>query len=106
MTPVRVFVSYRRDDSPHATGRLRAYLAQEFGSENVFYDVDSLALGEDFRVEIGDRLRDIDALIVIIGPGFDLDRLGLGNDYVRMEIMEALRLNKHVIPVLVGEAHM
>ena len=51
-TPVRVFVSYRRTDSRHAAGRLRARLAQEFGRDNVFYDVDSVAFGDDFREQI------------------------------------------------------
>ena len=76
VTPVRVFLSYRRTDSRHATGRLRARLAEEFGRDNVFYDVDSVAFGDDFRKQISQTLRGVDALVLVIGPGFDVARLG------------------------------
>jgi len=103
---IRVFVSYRRSDSRHATGRLRAVLAREFGRENVFYDVDSVGFGADFREVINATLQGVDALIVVVGPNFELDRLSQPNDYVRMEILEALRLGKGIVPVLVDEAIM
>jgi hypothetical protein len=103
---IRVFVSYRRSDSRHATGRLRAVLAREFGRENVFYDVDSVGFGADFRDVINTTLQGVDALIVVVGPNFELDRLRQPNDYVRMEILEALRLGKGIVPVLVDEASM
>ena len=103
---IRVFVSYRRSDSRHATGRLRAVLAREFGRENVFYDVDSVGFGADFREVINATLQGVDALIVVVGPNFELDRLSQPNDYVRMEILEALRLGKGIVPVLVDEATM
>lgn len=103
---IRVFVSYRRSDSRHATGRLRAVLAREFGRENVFYDVDSVGFGADFRDVINVTLQGVDVLIVIIGPNFELDRLAQPNDYVHMEILEALRLGKAIVPVLVDDAVM
>ena len=51
-------------------------------------------------------LQGVDVLIVIIGPNFELDRLAQPNDYVHMEILEALRLGKAIVPVLVDDAVM
>ena len=55
---------------------------------------------------INATLQGVDALIVVVGPNFELDRLSQPNDYVRMEILEALRLGKGIVPVLVDEATM
>ena len=72
----------------------------------MFYDVDSVGFGADFRDVINTTLQGVDALIVVVGPNFELDRLRQPNDYVRMEILEALRLGKGIVPVLVDEASM
>lgn len=66
----------------------------------------SVGFGADFREEIQLTLTDVDALIVVIGQAFQVDRLGQANDYVRMEIAEALRLDKRIVPVLVDDAVM
>jgi hypothetical protein len=101
-----VFLSYRRNDSPHASGRLRDRLAMEFGEENVFYDVDSIPTGRDFREAIRTAIQAADVVVVMIGPGFDVDRLNDRRDYVRMELLEAFRQNKVIVPVLVDTASM
>jgi hypothetical protein len=44
-----IFISYRRSDSPDATGRIYNRLVAEFGKAQVFKDVDSIPLGQDFR---------------------------------------------------------
>ncbi len=102
----KVFLSYRRNDSPHASGRLRDRLAMEFGEKNVFYDVDSIPTGRDFREEIRTAIQAADAVVVMIGPGFDVDRLNDRRDYVRMELLEAFRQKKVIVPVLVDTALM
>ena len=103
---IRVFVSYRRSDSRHTTGRLREHLARAFGRENVFYDVDSLTFGADFREVIRTTLQNVDALVLVIGPNFDVPRLAQENDYIRMELQEAFELDTTVVPVLVDDARM
>jgi TIR domain len=102
----KVFLSYRRNDSPHASGRLRDRLAEAFGEENVFYDVDSIPAGRDFREVIRTAIQAADAVVVMIGPGFDVDRLNDQRDYVRTELLEAFRQKKVIVPVLIDTTSM
>lgn len=102
----KVFVSYRRNDSPHASGRLRDRLAVAFGEENVFFDVDSIPPGSDFRTVIRTAIQAADIVVVMVGPGFDVDRLSDQRDFVRIELLEALRQKKVIVPVLIDTASM
>jgi hypothetical protein len=43
-----VFISYRRQESSGLAGRLYDRLADRFGDDQVFMDVDTIALGVDF----------------------------------------------------------
>jgi hypothetical protein len=43
-----IFLSYRREDSIAYAGRLHDRLAEHFGAQNVFMDVDTLETGVDF----------------------------------------------------------
>jgi hypothetical protein len=101
-----VFVSYRRSDSRQVAGRLRDKLSEAFGATNVFLDVDSLEFGSDFRTQIRDTLRAVDAVVALIGPGFSPGRLAEPNDFVRMELVEALAQGKPILPVLVEDARV
>jgi hypothetical protein len=56
MDMIKVFVSYRRDDSRHQAGRLFDHLVEQFGKEYVFKDVDSIPLGSDFRDILTERV--------------------------------------------------
>ena len=47
-----VFISYRRDDSGYAAGRLFDRLSQHFGSDRIFMDIDTIELGIDFASEV------------------------------------------------------
>ncbi len=104
-----IFVSYRREDSRHQTGRLHDRLVTYFGLPQVFKDVDSIPLGSDFRRVLSDRVAACDVFLAVIGDGW-LTAVGKnGNrrlddpaDYVRIEIETALHRKIPVIPVLVG----
>lgn len=102
----KVFVSYRRGDSSYPAGRLRDRLVEAFGQERVFYDVDSIGFGQNFRQVIQDTLSDVDVVLLIIGDDWHIERLDSPGDYVRLEIEEALRQDKPLVPVLVGGATM
>ena len=65
-----------------------------------------MAFGADFREVINTTLQDVDALILVIGPNFDVSRLEQENDYIRMELQEAFELDTTVVPVLVDDARM
>jgi Putative peptidoglycan binding domain/TIR domain len=101
---MKIFISYRRSVSSDVVGRLRDVLVREFGTENVFMDVYSIDVGTDFRDAIRHAIGTIDALILVIGPRFDTDRLQDEADPLRVEIQEALVQHKLILPILHGGA--
>lgn len=108
-----IFISYRREDEPFFAGRLYDRLAVEFGRENIFIDVDTIALGLDFTEVISRALSQCRVLIAVIGRGWldvadaeGVARLGKPGDFVRMEIEAAIAGDIRVIPVLVDGAEM
>ena len=44
----RIFISYRRQDTPGYAGRLSDDLRDRFGPDQVFMDIDTLRPGADF----------------------------------------------------------
>jgi hypothetical protein len=66
----RVFISYRREDTLSAAGRLADYLSQNLGKKNVFFDIDTIRAGEDFAKKIDDAVSSYDVLIAVIGAGW------------------------------------
>jgi hypothetical protein len=102
----RVFISYRRTDYPLMVDALfNRFLAS--GCQ-VFRDTNTLRLGTVFRDAIRDTITSCDALVAVIGTGWDGSAPGLPrriddpNDFVRIEVETALELKKHVIPCLVA----
>ena len=109
MDMIKVFVSYRRDDSRHQSGRLFDHLVEQFGDEHVFRDVDSIPLGLDFRKILTERVAGCDVLLAVIGDEWlsiagpsGIRRLDEPSDFVRFEIEAALSRSIPVVPVLVG----
>jgi formylglycine-generating enzyme required for sulfatase activity len=102
-----IFVCYRREDAQWSAGRVNDSLAQAFGHGRVFFDTVTIQPGEDFVEVLGAMVGDCRVLLAVIGPNW-LDildkRLGDDNDFVRIEIAEALRRNIRVVPVLIDGA--
>lgn len=107
-----IFISYRRQDSADATGRIYDRLVQRFDRKQVFKDVDSIPLGVDFRTHLDNVVGRCRMLLVVIGPswlastGPNGRRLDDDDDFVRIEIEAALARDIPVIPVLVGGASL
>lgn len=108
-----LFVSYRREDSGYAAATISDKLRQRFGAESVFFDIDTIPLGSDFRAQISDAVGKCDIFVAIIGDNWieAVDELGhrrIDNpaDSVRLEIEAALSRNIPVVPVLVSRARM
>jgi hypothetical protein len=107
-----VFISYRREDSPGHAGRIFDRLRTRLGSDLVFMDVDAIEPGADFGAAIESAVGSCDALLAVIGPGWvsaaarDGRRLDDPHDFVRLEIVGALKRNVRVVPVLVDNAEM
>lgn len=104
----KIFISYRRQDSASAAGRLYDFLELAVGREALFKDVDNIPYGRDFRQEIRQAIDESQIVLVVIGLYFITEekRLFQENDYVRYEIAYALQQGKTVIPVRVNEARM
>jgi formylglycine-generating enzyme required for sulfatase activity len=107
----KVFISYRRDDSAGQAGRVHDRLAQEFGRDLLFMDVDAIPLGADFIKVLREEVAQCDVLLAIIGPNWlnvrDEEgnrRLDNENDFVRNEIATALQRDIPVIPILLDGA--
>lgn len=110
----KIFISYRRADSQHITGRIYDRLERTFGERNLFLDIDTIGGGKDFRGELHKATSTCQVMLVIIGPKWLTDQDEKGNrrldnldDFVRLEIGIGLqRQDIVVIPVLVKNADM
>jgi uncharacterized protein YecT (DUF1311 family) len=108
----KIAISYRRSDSQDITGRIFDRLAQHFGKDTVFRDIDSIQPGIDFRTQIAEALRTTDVLLVVVGSawfGQDKDkanRIDNEADPVRIEVETALKRDIPIVPILVGGTRM
>jgi len=107
-----IFLSYRRDDSTSATGRLADALEAHFGDDRVFRDRE-IAAGENFVEAIRRSVESATVVLVVVGPhglaATDAQgrrRLDDPGDFVRLEIELALAARAAVVPVLVEGATM
>ena len=111
--PGRIFISYRREDTAYPAGWLFDRLSEHFNAGEVFKDVDSIELGDDFVKEITAAVGSCDVLLALIGEQWltitdrsGVRRLDDPGDFVRVEIEAALSRNVRVIPILVDGATM
>ena len=109
----RIFISYRREETAYPAGWLYDRLISHFGRDQVFKDVDSIELGDDFPEVIASAVGSCDVLLALVGDRWltitDQDgrrRLDSSDDFVRLEIEAALQRNVRLIPVLVDGATM
>jgi hypothetical protein len=111
-----VFVSYRREESAHVAGRIYDHLEGAFGVGNVFFDVEGIPIGSDFRSAIRNALLKSQALVLVMGKQWANRfrssatwfswRVSRTIDYVRIEIELALDHNVRILPLLIDGAHM
>ena len=109
----RIFISYRREETAYPAGWLVERLKEEFGEDQVFRDVDSIQLGDDFVEVIEKAVGSCDVLLALIGNEWltivdegGRRRIEQADDFVRLEIEAALARRIRVIPVLVEGARM
>jgi hypothetical protein len=109
-----VFISYRREITAGEARALFNELLGKLGKNSVFMDVDSIALGRDFRgalqkkhwnlatwcwcwsAKTGSEVKDEEGRPRLLNPG----------DFVRLEIEAVLKRDIVVTPILVQGAHM
>ena len=107
-----IILSYRREDSAGVTGRIFDRLTQEFGTDRVFMDIDSMPAGVDFHDHLQEILADCGALLVVIGKSWRSQRKGQParimdpDDWVRIEVETALQRGIPVVPLLIDGASL
>jgi hypothetical protein len=109
----RVFISYRRQESSGWARLLQHQLADRFGDDQIFMDVDTIAPGVDFAEVITQAVSTCQVLLAVIGLRWlnatdeeGRRRLDDPDDIVRLEIAAALERDIRVIPILVDGAVM
>lgn len=108
MTSAQIFISYRRDDSAGYARAIGDALAQRFGPERVFIDVDDIGAGQSFDRAIDEAVAGSRVLLVLIGrrwlataEGAPRRRLDDPDDLVRHEVASGLAKGLQVIPLRV-----
>jgi preprotein translocase subunit SecY len=112
--PGLVFISYRRDDEPDIALMLYEGLADAFGRESLFMDVEGgIRVGSNFVDVLNEKVAECDVMLALVGRSWlqaadaqGRNRLHNADDYVRTEIEAAMRAGKSVIPVLVNGGAM
>jgi hypothetical protein len=109
----RIFICYRRSDTAGHAGRLLDALRSHFGADHVYMDIDMIEPGVDFSNVIAGTLDRVDVVIALIGRDWlhssdntGRRRLDNPDDFVRLELEDALQRGKRVIPVLIQGASM
>jgi serine/threonine protein kinase/tetratricopeptide (TPR) repeat protein len=101
-----LFISYRRSDSPDAVKLIYEAVKRGLPRWELFYDHESIALGQDFPEALRAKVSAATAVLVIIGPKWleALQERRDKTDHVHTEIKLALQSHASVIPVVVGRA--
>jgi hypothetical protein len=106
----KIFISYRREDAPDAAGRIADRLIDHFGIGSIFFDIDTVPIGVDYRDHIDEVISSCDIVLVIIGDQWlskDSDGvpfLHSDANWAHVEISAALKRGIPVVPVLVESA--
>lgn len=103
-----IFLSYRKTDSATISGILYERLADYFGPELVFKDIDTIPLGENFKDYISNVIQTCQIVLSVVGPdwlnatdGNGNRRLDNSEDFVRLELEIALQRKIRIIPVFI-----
>src|SRR5262245_8692732 len=108
-----IFLNYRRSDSEAWAGRLHEALAERLPGVPIFRDIDNVPAGVRFSDHIAKAVQECNVFICLIGPQWltaadakGTRRIDEPHDFVHIELAAALRLEKPVVPTLVGGATM
>ena len=65
----KIFINYRRDDDPGYTQALYQRLEDEFGSADLFMDIEgSIKPGDDFVAVLSTQVDACEVMLAVIGP--------------------------------------
>lgn len=100
-----IFVSHRHLDSKQIAHRFRQDLIEEFGKYSTFIDDGGVEVGTPFPQRILEALSNCQFVFILIGKGWNLERLNSESDWVRREVAHAIA-SGCAYPVLVDGARM
>lgn len=108
-----IFISYRRQDTAMAAGRIHDFLKRHFDGGTIFRDVEQISPGSRFPETIKNALASSKAMLVVIGEKwlaiadeYGRRRIDNPNDWVRLEIKTALEREILIIPILMTGVQM
>ncbi|MEM0895723.1 MAG: TIR domain-containing protein, partial [Verrucomicrobiota bacterium] len=109
--PLRLFICYRREDIAAQATAPRVYekLIARFGEERVFWDIDRMKIGCDYRVQIDEQVGKCHVMLALIaGDWLKImrERIDRERDDVRLEIEIALKRNIPIVPLMLNGAEM
>lgn len=112
--PSKAFISYRRSDAGWAAALIQQAFEHTFGPDSVYFDVESIQIGERWEDQIDRALDQCEAALIIIGPTWmtcldeqtNRPRIENQNDMVRKEVAKALERGIPVVPVLIDDARL
>jgi pterin-4a-carbinolamine dehydratase len=109
--PELIFVSYRREDSSDAAGRLKETIGHRFGDDFVFMDTSAIKPGDKWPARLEAALEASRVVLAVIGPRWlkasdewGSRRIDQPDDWVRKELEFALANEKVIVPVMIGGA--
>jgi cytochrome c-type biogenesis protein CcmH/NrfF len=109
----KIFLCYRRKDTEGFARGIYDRLADKYGHEQVYRDIDSTPAGVKYSTWIESRVRQCSVMVVLIGNAWisaqdrtGQRRLDSPKDWVRHEIKAALKRDIPIIPVLLQRAPM
>ncbi|MCQ2468009.1 MAG: toll/interleukin-1 receptor domain-containing protein [Clostridia bacterium] len=89
----QIFISYRRSTGENLA-HLLYYRLQNDGY-NVFYDIEEMRSGK-FNEQLYEKIEECEDFLLVLSENA-LDRCSNENDWVRLEIEEAIRLKKNIV---------
>jgi YVTN family beta-propeller protein len=109
----RIFISYRRDDSQGFARSIHDRLAQRFGPEAVFRDINDIEPGLPWEQAIDEALASCDVFVLLIGRHWleatddeGNRRIDNPEDRHRREIETAINRRIRIFVALMEDAHM
>ena len=101
---MKIFISYRRDDSQIASQSIYEALVKEIGFDQVFFDIDDIPYGVNFKTHLDRVVSECGIMLVMIGPDWSnatdakgQRRLDDPTDFVRIEVESAIERGLTVI---------
>lgn len=95
-----IFISYRRVGGLGCARQLMLQL-RILGYQNIFFDFDSLRDGK-FNTQILDAIYSCNDFLLLLSPDA-MDRCGEKGDWVAREIRTAIKYDKKIIPITIGD---